>query len=35
MFKIKLGILPRLFIAIAVGIGVGLMAPAPVIRALN
>ena len=35
MFKIKLGILPRLFIAIAVGIGVGLMAPAPVIRTLN
>ena len=35
MFKVKLGILPRLFIAIAVGIGVGLMAPAPVIRTLN
>ena len=35
MFKVKLGILPRLFIAIAVGIGVGLLAPGPVIRALN
>ena len=35
MFKFKLGILPRLFIAIAVGIAIGLSAPAPVIRALN
>ena len=35
MFKFKLGILPRLFIAIAVGIAIGLTSPAPVIRALN
>ena len=35
MSRFKLGILPRLFVAIAVGIVIGLAAPAPVIKALN
>ena len=37
MFKrgIKIGILPRLFLAIAIGAAVGAVAPSCVIRALN
>ena len=35
MKKRKLGLLPKLFIAIAVGIGIGLVAPAWGIRVLN